>query len=191
MILIDEDTQLDFMLPAGALYVPGAEKLIPTLARIFEAARERGVPILSSVDAHAENDPEFADWPAHCVAGTLGQQKVPVTLLRDRTVVPNRPDAALPEHAPQVIVEKQTLDVFSNPNLLRLLDRYPDEECAVLGVATDYCVRFAIEGLLNAGRKVRIITDAICGIDPGASEQVLSRAVARGAKLMTSRELWS
>ncbi|MBI3697278.1 MAG: isochorismatase family protein [Acidobacteria bacterium] len=191
MLLIDEDTQLDFLLPAGALYVPGAEKLIPTLARIFEGARERGVPILSSVDAHAENDPEFADWPAHCVAGTLGQQKVPATLLRDRAVVPNRPGIALPDHRiPQVIVEKQTLDVFSNPNLLRLLDRYPNEECAVLGVATDYCVRYAIEGLLNAGRKVRIITDAICGIDPAASEQVLSRAIDRGAKLTTSRELW-
>ena len=191
MLLIDEDTQLDFMLPAGALYVPGAEKLIPALARIFEGARERGVPIISSVDAHAENDPEFADWPAHCVAGTLGQQKVPVTLVQGRAVVPNRPGIALPDHVPQVIVEKQTLDVFSNPNLLRLLDRYPNEECAVFGVATDYCVRYAIEGLLNAGRRVTILTDAICGIDPAASQQVLSRAVARGAKLTTSCELWS
>ena len=190
MILIDEDTQLDFMLPAGALYVPGAEKLIPTLARILEGARERGLPIISSVDAHAENDPEFADWPAHCVAGTHGQHKVPVTLLPGRAVVPNRPDAILPDHAPQVIVEKQTLDVFSNPNLLRLLDRYPNEECAVLGVATDYCVRCAIEGLLQAGRKVRIVTDAICGIDVEASERVLREAVARGARLTTAAALW-
>ena len=191
MLIIDEDTQLDFLLPAGALYVPGAEKLMPVLARIFEGARERSVPIISSVDAHAENDPEFVDWPAHCVAGTLGQQKVPVTLLRDRAVVRNRPGVALPDRVPQVIVEKQTLDVFSNRNLLRLLERYPHEECAVLGVATDYCVRCAIEGLLNAGRKVKIITDAICGIDAAASEKVLSGAVARGAELTTSRELWS
>ena len=190
MILIDEDTQIDFMLPAGALYVPGAEQLIPVLARIFETARERGVPVISSVDAHAENDPEFADWPAHCVAGTLGQQKVPVTLWKDRAVVPNRPGAELPAHAPQVIVEKQTLDVFSNPNFRRLLDRHPGQECAVVGVATDYCVRFAIEGLLDAGRKVAIVTDAIRGIDGAAAEKVLARAVARGARLTTSDAMW-
>lgn len=191
MILIDEDTQIDFMVPAGALYVPGAERLIPVLERIFAAARERGIPVISSTDAHAENDPEFARWPAHCVAGALGQRKVPVTLWKERAVVPNRPGVAIPHGARQVIVEKQTLDVFSNPGFLRLLDQYAGEECAVVGVATDYCVRHVIEGLLNAGRKVAIVTDGICGIDAVASKQVLDRAVARGARLTTSAALWT
>ena len=111
MILIDEDTQIDFMVPAGALYVPGAEQLIPVLARVFEGVRERGIPVISSVDAHGENDPEFADWPPHCVAGTLGQQKIPTTLFKERAIVPNKPGVELPQGVPQVIVEKQTLDV--------------------------------------------------------------------------------
>ena len=191
MILIDEDTQIDFMLPAGALYVPGAERLIPVLARIFEGAQERGVPVISSVDAHGENDPEFADWPPHCVAGTLGQQKVPATLLKERIIVPNRPGAELPGSAPQIIVEKQTLDVFSNPNFSRLLARYPEDECAVCGVATDYCVRFAVDGLLNAGRRVRVITDAIRAIDEDRGEKLLAGWVARGATLTTSDALWT
>ena len=191
MILIDEDTQIDFMVPAGALYVPGAERLIPTLARIFEGARERGIPVISSVDAHSENDPEFADWPAHCVARTLGQQKVPATLVNGRIVVPNRRGIELPKDAPQVIVEKQTLDVFSNPNFKKLLDLHPDDECAVVGVATDYCVRCAIEGLLNGGRKVRIVTDAIRPIDAAAGEKLLAGFAARGAKLTTSDALWT
>lgn len=191
MILIDEDTQIDFMLPAGALYVPGAERLIPVLARIFEGACERGVPVISSVDAHAENDREFADWPPHCVAGTLGQQKVPVTLVKDRVTLPNRPGVDLPSSAPQIIVEKQTLDVFSNPNFMRLLARHSEDECAVFGVATDYCVRFAVDGLLNAGRKVRVITDAIRAIDEKRSEKLLSGWAARGATLTTSDALWT
>src|SRR5712692_5721855 len=189
MILIDEDTQFDFMLPAGALYVPGAERLMPIFARIFERVRERGIPVISSVDAHRENDPEFADWPAHCVAGTLGQQKVPVTLLNGRVVVPNRLEVDLPKNAPQVIVEKQTLDVFSNPNFRKLLDMYPEGECAVLGVATDYCVRCAVDGLLDAGRKVSVITDAIKAIDQAAGEKLLAGWAARGARLITSESL--
>ena len=190
MILIDEDTQIDFMVPAGALYVPRAEQLIPALARIFEGVRERGIPVISSVDAHSENDPEFAGWPAHCVAGTLGQQKIPVTLFRDRATVPNKPGVELPKGVPQVIVEKQTLDVFSNPNFLRLLDLYPSEECVVVGVATDYCVRYAIEGLLNAGRKVKVVTDAIRAIDDAAGQKLLADWAARGATLTTSTVLW-
>jgi nicotinamidase/pyrazinamidase len=189
MILIDVDTQIDFMLPAGALYVPGAERLIPVMAGIFEWARANGIPVISTADAHAENDPEFRQWPAHCVAGTLGQQKIPATLLRERAVVPNRAEVQLPEGIPQVIVEKQTLDVFSNPNFSRLLQMHPDDECLVMGVATDYCVRCTVEGLLGAGRKVKILTDAIRAIDQNAGEKVLANAAARGAQLTTSAAL--
>jgi len=191
MILIDEDTQMDFLLPAGALYVPGSERLIPIVAGLFEEALRRGIPVISSVCAHAENDPEFADWPPHCVRGTLGQQKIAGTLCEGRTVVPNRPGADIPKGTGQVIVEKQTLDVFSNPNFWPLLERYPAEECAVVGVATDYCVRFAIEGLLHGGRKVAIVTDGVCGIDEEAARRVLSAAAARGARLTTSTALWA
>jgi nicotinamidase/pyrazinamidase len=190
MILIDIDTQIDFMLPAGALYVPGAERIIPVLARVLEAARERGVPVISSTDAHSETDPEFADWPPHCVAGTLGQQKIPATLCKERAVVPNRPGAELPRGVPQVIVEKQALDVFTNPNFRKLLDLYPGEECAVVGVTTDYCVRCAVGGLLGSGRKVRVVTDAVRAIDEEAGKKLLAEWKARGATLTTSRELF-
>jgi len=191
MILIDIDTQIDFLLPAGALYVPGAERLIPVLGKIVEGARNRSIPVISSADAHAENDPEFAHWPAHCVRGTLGQQKTPGTLLRERAVIPSQPGARIPQtNTPQIIVEKQALDVFSNPNFPLLLDQHPEEECVVMGVATDYCVQCAIDGLLKHGRRVTIVTDAIRGIDAESVRRVLDQAGQRGARLTTSSALW-
>lgn len=189
MILIDEDTQLDFLLPAGALYVPGAERLLVVYDRIFQKARERGIPVLSSVDAHAENDPEFRDWPAHCVKGTWGQQKAPGTLLAERKVVANRGELELDGQVAQVIVEKQALDVFTNPHWEKLLAMHPDDECVVIGVATDYCVRHVVEGLLERGRKVAIVTDAIRGIDAAGSERLLEGWRVRGARLITSSEV--
>ena len=186
MLLIDIDTQVDFMVPAGALYVPGAERLLPLLRRIFQAAGERGIMVLSSVDAHAENDPEFASWPPHCVAGTLGQQKISETLLQDRAVIPNPGGAAFDGGRRQLIFEKQALDVFTNPNFGILLERHQERECAVVGVATEYCVRFAVEGLLRAGRKVRILTDAVSGINGADSDRVLAAAAAGGAELTTA-----
>ncbi len=188
MILIDEDTQLDFLLPAGALYVPGAERLLPVYEKIFQKVRERGIPVLSSVDAHAENDSEFRDWPAHCVAGTLGQQKAPGTLLAARQVVPNRAGVPLDRGAAQWIVEKQALDIFTNSNWERLLALYPGEECVVMGVATDYCVRHVVEGLLGRGRQVAIVADGICGIDVEGSERLVAGWKEQGARLITTSE---
>src|ERR1043166_1986500 len=116
MILVDIDNQIEFLLSARALYVSGAERLIPVFARIFEHAEQRGIPVISSVDAHTENDPEFNDWPPHCVAGTLGQQKIAATLLKQRATISSRSEARWPRDVQQMIVEKQTLDAFSNPN---------------------------------------------------------------------------
>src|SRR5436190_23050104 len=76
-VFVDVDTQIDFVYPAGALYAPGAETIVPALVRLNRHAAASGIPVISTMDAHTENDPEFRHWPAHCVAGTIGQQKVP------------------------------------------------------------------------------------------------------------------
>ena len=72
MVFVDVDTQVDFMLPAGKLYVTGAEQLIPNLAKLLTWARAYNILVLSTADAHTPNDPEFAQWPPHCVVGTPG-----------------------------------------------------------------------------------------------------------------------
>jgi nicotinamidase/pyrazinamidase len=187
VIFFDVDTQIDFMLPAGALYVPGAEKLIPGLARLTEFARTHGIPIISSTDAHTPRDPEFRNWPPHCVAGTLGQHKVPETLLANTLVIPNEP-GPLPEgwrQAPQVIVQKQTLDVFETCTIDRVLEGRLDRRFLVYGVVTEYCVLCAAKGLLHRGAKIEIVTDAIRELDPAGRQQALAELLQAGARLTT------
>ena len=77
LVLWGVDAQADFMLPDGKLYVPGAEKIIPNLNRLVEQARWARVLLISSADAHQPDDPEFREWPAHCVKGTAGAELVP------------------------------------------------------------------------------------------------------------------
>ena len=74
-VFVDIDTQIDFLFPAGALYVPGAERILPAIAQLNHYAVEHSMPLISTADAHSENDPEFRTWPPHCVAGTAGQSK--------------------------------------------------------------------------------------------------------------------
>ena len=111
-LFIDVDTQLDFLYPAGALYVPGAEHIVPALAHLNHYAARHGIPVISTVDAHTEDDPEFRFWPKHCVAGATGQHKPEATLLARRVVVPNRECDVAIEGAQQIVLEKQTVDAF-------------------------------------------------------------------------------
>lgn len=151
-VFVDVDTQIDFLYPAGALYVPGAERLLPALETLTRYAGARGIPLLSTVDAHAENDPEFRDWPPHCVAGTAGQQKPQQTLLDKRVRVPNVAAEYSVDGARQIILETAAIDCFTNPNLPGLLAHLDAERYVVYGVVTEYCVRCAAMGLLATGK---------------------------------------
>jgi nicotinamidase/pyrazinamidase len=160
-VFIDIDTQLDFLYPAGALYVPKAERIVSRIAQLNRFAELTGILVVSTADAHTEDDPEFKVWPPHCVAGTWGQRKPDATLLETRVVVPNRAELPDLSGAKQIIIEKQTVDAFQAPNFLCVLDQLRTDRCVVYGVVTEVCVLNAVRGLLRSGRKVTVITDAI------------------------------
>src|ERR1035441_8659860 len=120
-LYFDIDTQIDFMFPAGALYVPGAETLLPRIARLNREAVTGGGMVISTTCAHEEDDAEFKIWPPHCVIGTVGQTK-PATLLSDkRTVVPKQLADVEVRGAEQILLEKGELDLFTNPNIETLI----------------------------------------------------------------------
>jgi len=190
-VFFDVDTQNDFMLPAGALYVPGAERLLPKIARLNRYAASRGIPVISDTDAHTEDDPEFRNWPPHCVAGTLGQQKPPETLLDRRVVIPSTPGEYAIEGAEQIILEKQTLDCFTNPHLPAILEQLNADRYVVYGVVTEYCVRFAALGLLKTGKRVELVTDAILSLKEDDAARTIEEFLAGGGKLTTVEQVCS
>jgi nicotinamidase/pyrazinamidase len=184
-VFFDIDTQLDFLFPAGALYVPGAEKLLPAIAQLNQHA----ATVVSTTCAHDENDAEFLDWPPHCVLGTIGQAKPQSTLLADRVVIPSRKtDIKL---ARQIILQKQQLNLFTNPNLPALLDMLAADQYVVYGVVTEYCVGYAALGLLDTGKPVTLVIDAIQSLREQDAARTFERFAAAGGKLATVREICS
>jgi nicotinamidase/pyrazinamidase len=161
-LYFDIDTQIDFLYPAGALYAPGAEKLLPLIATLNRAAGAGGGKVISSMDAHSEDDPEFKVWPHHCVKGTVGQTK-PCSLLVDN----------------QIILEKTKLSIFSNPEAEGMIKSLAPEECIVYGVVTEYCVKEAAMGLLDRGYKVSLVREAIQSINDAEANQFLEDFAAR------------
>ena len=193
MVFVDVDTQADFMLPGGRLYVPGAEKLIPILERLRDFADQHGVPILASTDAHSTDDLEFQLWPPHCVRGTPGQLKLPETLLRQYMVVPRERLSPLTDieisQYQQWILEKDVLNLFQNPQADDLVKRLDAEQYVVYGVATECCVRLAVKGLLERKRTVALLLDAIREIESEAGQAVLRELQAGGARLVQTEEV--
>ena len=189
-IFWEVDTQADFMLPGGKLYVPGAEKLLPNIRRLTDAARQGRVFLVSHGCYHPQDDPEFATFPPHCIKGTAGAEVVPEALT-DRVIsVSNEPAAALPpDLSPyqQILLEKQTLDIFASRHadgLVERLDR--DAEFVVFGVVTEYCVRFAAKGLLERGRQVSVVSDAIETLKVEDGKRTISELQALGADFITT-----
>jgi len=193
IVFWEVDAQKDFMLPGGKLYVPGAEKIIPNIQRLVKSAADAGMLLVSSGDSHPEGDPEFKTFPPHCLRGTQGSRIILEGMSGDFSTIPNDPAFEIPgdilSHS-QIVIEKQTLDVFDNPHagaLVEKLDR--DTEYVVFGVVTEYCVACAVKGLLQRGRKVSIVKDAIESLAPtGQGKDTLNELQALGAKLISTEE---
>ncbi|MGC2333238.1 MAG: isochorismatase family cysteine hydrolase [Candidatus Acidiferrales bacterium] len=192
IVLWEVDAQADFMLPGGKLYVPGAEKIIPNIQRLVHAATDAGVFLVSSGDAHPEGDPEFQRFPPHCLAGTPGARIIPEGLVTNSRRIPNDLSQPLPAdilRSPQVVIEKQTLDVFDNPHTSELVERLgADAEHVVFGVVTEYCVRCAAKGLLERGRKVSVVKDAIETLDAADGKKTIEELQTLGARMITTDE---
>ncbi len=189
-IFWEVDVQADFVLPGGKLYVPGAEKLLPNIRRLTDAARQGNVFLVSHGDFHAPNDPEFKIFPPHCVKGTPGAELVPEALTNSVAHVPNETNARLPEDlfaTQQILLEKQTLDIFQSKHADELVRRLGSAaEFVVFGVVTEYCVSFAVKGLRERGSRVAVVQDAIETLKPEEGQKTLAEFEGLGARLTTT-----
>jgi nicotinamidase/pyrazinamidase len=171
-ILWDVDTQVDFMLPDGKLYVPGAEQTLPAMKELVDSARDAGIVHVASADDHELTDTEISEtpdfrttYPPHCLRGTRGARKVPETEQADPVPITS---TELPERylaGREFLLLKKSFDVFTNPNTDRLLEHLAPDSIVVFGVATDVCDDAAIRGFLERGLRVRFAEDAARGLD--------------------------
>jgi nicotinamidase/pyrazinamidase len=195
-VLWDVDTQIDFMLSGGRLYVNGAEATIPAMKQLVDAARAAGVVHVASADDHELTDAEISEtpdfrttYPPHCLRGTRGSRKILETE-QDEPVPMTQEE--LPDHyfaGREFLLLKKHFDVFTNPNTERLLANLQPDEIVLFGVATDVCNDATIRGLLARDFKVSFVEDAAKGLDDERVAICTKEWRDRGVSFTTAREI--
>lgn len=203
LLFWDVDTQVDFMHEEGRLYVPGAVEIIPNLEKLTQLASRLKAPVVASADDHQASDPEISQspdfsstYPPHCMRGTAGAERIPETEQTWSLEVGLEPlavaelGAGLATSRPRVLVKKNTVDVFTNPNTERIVEKLAPQRIVLYGVALDVCNRFAIEGLLARGYAcLDLIIDATKPINEARGAVLLQDWRQRGVREFTTDAL--
>ncbi|MFQ5712898.1 MAG: cysteine hydrolase family protein [Candidatus Scalinduaceae bacterium] len=190
-VFVDIDTQFDFMNSGGALYVPNAEDIIDNVGKLFDYAKEHKIKILSSIDAHEIDDPEFQNFPSHCVKDTPGNQKMETTIYKDSIVIENKRQhisETVLNHK-QIIVEKQSFDIFDNINVDKIIINLDASDYVVFGVATDYCIKASVLGLIRRGYNVSLVTDAVKAITREGEKEALKEMKGAGVIFTSTQDV--
>jgi nicotinamidase/pyrazinamidase len=204
LIFWDVDTLYDFMRSEGKLYVPGSEGIIPAVKALTDFAHAKRIPIVASADNHELSDPEISDtpdwsvtFPPHCMRGTPGQLKIAETELRNPLVIEpelQEPGALAQQvlgHRGDFLLHKRAVDVFTNANVPALLGALEPEAVVLYGVATDFCDKYAIEGLQRELPRadLYLVTDAVRAINPEEGERLIAGWRDRGIRMTTTRQI--
>lgn len=191
LTFVDIDTQRDFLEPDGPLFIPGSEAVRENLARLTAYAKTHGIRVLATACSHRLDDPDPEPFPPHCLEGTRGQERIEETAWPGSVVV--SPDARFEGDEPpkHLTIQKRKYDVFTHPDAGRIFGLYGDTTFVVYGVATDYCVRRAVEGLLERGAMVVVVLDAVRAVGPKDEPAVLAELLQKGAVLSTTDEICS
>jgi len=182
--LLIVDVQKDFC-PGGALPAPGGDRIVPALNRHIAEARDREMLVYASRDWHPPVTSHFkqhgGEWPPHCVQGTGGAQFHPdLKLPADAIIISKGDDPAKPGYSAfdgHTASGKTLLHDLRERNVTRLY---------VAGIATDYCVKATALDAVQAGLDVRVLTDAITGIDvhPGDAARAVDEMSKVGAAIV-------
>lgn len=173
------DTQNDFMLEKGNLYVNGSEEMIPALREhLLGLSKEEVHSVIFTYDTHGEgyeDTPEGKMFPKHCVKGEDGWNNVFEDIF----------DKIEPE---VVTLEKGVFNMWEEDNTV-ITEGFDDnvkcrwvrdyyfrnikdeiEEVVIVGVASDFCVKWAVDGFLKRGFKIRVLSDFTRGINQTINE---------------------
>lgn len=170
------DTQKDFMNKNGKLYVEGVEAIKPNLKKLTQYAKEHNIKVVNTGDMHLPKDKELSDtpnfkttFPEHCMLGSEGIEFIKETYPWEKDTYyqvtcfhDNELNIGALHLARNIIIHKNTFDVFEGNSFTdEVLEELKPDSIVIYGVSGDYCVDYAIRGLIQRKYNVIAVIDAI------------------------------
>jgi nicotinamidase-related amidase len=190
-IIIDVNTQKDFLLVAGKACVKNHRRVLAHIRRVMAWARYNNVPIISTAEVYANNNGDSI--PGYCIDGTEGQKKVRYTLLDNRISFTADGNTDLPRDIlrryKQIILHKRCEDPFDEPRIDRLLSEVKANEFILVGTSLEGAIKATALGLLQRGKKVTIIIDATGSYNIREAKLAVRKMETKGAKVIETRKL--
>jgi nicotinamidase-related amidase len=83
-----------------------------------------------------------------------------------------------------IVIKKESIDVFDNPNTDRLVELIKPKAVVVFGVALDFCVKYVLDGLAkhNVIRRI-LLKDAVKGLDPNTEDGIINGLRKTGVEI--------
>lgn len=195
--LLIVDIQYDFC-SGGALEVKGANEIIPIVNNLIEKYTKENKFIVATLDWHPSNHGSFASnsggkigevgelngipqiwWPDHCIQNTHGSK-----LHKNLKNLENKIYKG----------QNSKYDSYSGffdangdaTKLNNLLKSHNIDTLEIVGLATDYCVKFTVLDALKLGYKVNLITTGCRGVNlsPADSKKAIKEMERLGAKII-------
>ena len=193
-VLIDVDTQRDFLLADGSVCIRNHRRVLAHIRRVVAWARSRNIAIISTCEVHPNNNDNNDNGEIrYCIDGTEGQRKISYTLLSKRVSFPADGNTDLPRDMlrryRQVILHKRCLDPFDEPRIDRLLSEVRVTEFILIGATAEGAVRATALGLLQRHKRVIVVVDAVGAHDNHEARMAFRKMEAKGAKLIETKKL--
>jgi nicotinamidase-related amidase len=146
------DMQRDFIDQGAPIECPGGREIIPSLRRLLNLARQKGLPVIYTQEAHRAQSIDFGreldgEEPVHCVEGTPGVEIVP-------------------DLAPQpgdFLIIKRRYSAFFATDLDLLLRGLGVDTLVLTGAATDVCVRATAQDAQQLNYWVIVPEECVAG----------------------------
>jgi nicotinamidase-related amidase len=190
-VLIDINTQRDFLLAGGKACIRNHRRVLTHIRRLMAWARSRNIPIISTAEVYPDTNTEIGT--GYCIDGTEGQKKIRYTLLGKRISFPADGCTDLPRDIlrryRQIILHKRSIDPFEEPRIERLLSEVRANEFILVGASAEGAVMMMALGLLQRDKKVTVVVDAVGSQSQREARLAIRKMEAKGAKLIETKRL--
>jgi nicotinamidase-related amidase len=190
-ILVDINTQKDFFFAGGNVCVKNHRRILANVRRIIAWARRNDVRVISTCEVYPNHN--SAKKVGYCIDGTEGQKKIRYTLLSNRASFPADGSTDLPadilRQYRQVVLHKRSVDPFDEPQIERLLSEVRADNFVLVGASAEGAVKATALGLLQRGKKVSVVIDAVGLLNNREAKLAFRKMRAKGAKLIETKKL--